>query len=282
MRRLVGDVTGLARVLGGNVAALYTVRVIANLPRIIRDKTLETADSSMRARSEYKVRYRSADLQVPGRCFPTIREMFARDVYMWPFALQIRPGITVIDLGCNEGFFSLFAAKRGAKVVAVDAQAGFRNFVMDNGRRNGCEECMDFEFALVGAGSGLFAEEHKRQSGSHFGGEPSSITMDELFARHSIAMVEFMKVDIEGAEFGLFSGSLDWLDRVSTIAMEVHATFGEPSKLVELLSTRGFQTIFANGDLIVQSSANPQDGYIYATRGSLLLAPSRGELPDGV
>jgi FkbM family methyltransferase len=49
------------------------------------------------------------------------------------------------------------------------------------------------------------------------------ITMDDLMRQFDISRVDLLKVDIEGAEKEVFgSGTTSWLDRVSTIAIELH------------------------------------------------------------
>ena len=53
-------------------------------------------------------------------------------------ALDIRPGETVIDLGCGSGFLSVIAAMRGAgRVYAVDIMPSAVELTLRNARRNG-------------------------------------------------------------------------------------------------------------------------------------------------
>ena len=71
------------------------------------------------------------------------------------------------------------------------------------------------------------------------------VSLDDLFAQESIAAVDLMKVDIQGAERLLIQGGQDALRRVSVLSMEVLfeplyqgcALFGE---LHELLRPLGF------------------------------------------
>lgn len=66
------------------------------------------------------------------------------------------------------------------------------------------------------------------------------ITMPTLYATFGIRGIDFLKVDIEGAERELFSGDLSWLLQVASLYIEVH--HGQPlmDSLLELFNTTGF------------------------------------------
>jgi len=54
-------------------------------------------------------------------------------------------------------------------------------------------------------------------------GDTPAITIPELMSRYGIDKLDLLKIDIEGAELELFSnGDLFWLERVTTIAIELH------------------------------------------------------------
>jgi hypothetical protein len=63
-----------------------------------------------------------------------------------------------------------------------------------------------------------------------------------LLARYSIDHVNFLNVDIEGAEFAVFRNS-EWLDGVEAVAMETHPLLGNVEKLVSIFVSRGFKVI---------------------------------------
>jgi FkbM family methyltransferase len=156
------------------------------------------------------VRTCSVKLTYPSRYFSAIREMYARNVYLRPPGFSIKAGDVVVDLGCNEGLFSVLAAKLGARVIAVDVQGGFAVPLREHLARNGCAGSVSFVHALVGAEAGLFAN---GGGGSHYTTVPPRRTMDEILA--DIDRVRLMKIDIEGSEFALFSGDrADWITKV--------------------------------------------------------------------
>ena len=76
-----------------------------------------------------------------------IREIWHENCYHTLGELQ--PGDVVVDLGANQGVFSLFAAQKGARVFAIEPDA--RNFevLLRNIERNGLEErIVPFNFAI--------------------------------------------------------------------------------------------------------------------------------------
>jgi FkbM family methyltransferase len=251
--RLEREVANVARVAGGRTAMRYAAAIAGALPQIIRSGTLTAADEAMHGRDDLLlVHVDGVRLMLPARCFAGMREMYARRVYVRPSGFQIRPGNTVIDLGCNQGLFTLFAAKIGASVIAVDAQAGFRESLSEHLKRNGCAERVTFVPALVGASAGLFADADVLSAGSHYTGLPKTVEVEELVA--DFDRVDFLKVDIEGAEFRIFCDDQPWISKVDKIAMEVHPEFGEPQRIIDWLSDAGFGVSTTN------------DGYIYAAR----------------
>ncbi len=193
--------------------------------------------------------------------------MYGRNVYLWPAGFAIRSGDVAVDLGSNAGFFSLLAARLGARVVSVDAQSSFRAVQAETLGLNGCADRVAFDLALVGGASGMFSDDATLHSGSHFGAEPRQTSMMELLAKHGVGRIDFLKIDIEGSEFSLFAQEIDWLSRVQKIAMEVHPSFGDPLVLVRLFRDHGFEAFMADNDLRRVSALPPPDGgYIYASR----------------
>jgi len=59
----------------------------------------------------------------------------------------------------------------------------------------------------------------ERQGG---GVQVRGMTMDTIIDRAGFERVDLMKVDVEGAEAGMFDAGSDWLDRVEALAVEFH------------------------------------------------------------
>jgi hypothetical protein len=87
------------------------------------------------------------------------------------------------------------------------------------------------------------------------------LSLNDLFAFCEIEDCDFLKVDVEGSEFGIFStASPETLQRIKTIAMEYHETgCGQGCELAGLLETAGFH-------VNLSPELNSDRGMIYAAR----------------
>lgn len=66
-----------------------------------------------------------------------------------------------------------------------------------------------------------------------------SISLDDLIRKYSIDNIDYLKMDIEGAEAAVFEGECRWLDVVKSINIEIH--HGLPmSFFIEKLTLHGF------------------------------------------
>lgn len=69
-----------------------------------------------------------------------------------------------------------------------------------------------------------------------------ALTVSTLLSRLGVARVDYVKVDIEGAEKGLLlDGDLAWLDRVGQIGIELHGGI-TPEDAAAVLRSRGMRT----------------------------------------
>jgi FkbM family methyltransferase len=233
------------------------------------------------AQRRFRARIFGAEIILPGSLFPIAREMYGRKAYFGLPSLRIRPGDSVVDLGANIGAFTLLAAKLGARVLAVEAQAGFIPLLRELVKQNGCEEKVFVEQALVG-GHGMLDEPGVLDVASHHSPDrpPRHFRMAELLDRHSLDRIEFLKIDIEGSEFDLLTRDNDWLRRVQKITMEVHTLFGNPAILVATLAKFGFRSALFSADARPVERISGEGGYLCAVRESQLpriAVPGRGQ-----
>jgi FkbM family methyltransferase len=205
------------------------------------------------------------DLEVAGEAFGLARELYGRRPYFAAPGFDLGRDDVVVDLGANAGLFTVLAAKLASRVVAVEAQSGYVAKLRENLARHGCSDQVAVEFAAVGAGAGLFGTGRLRRE-AHYSDEPRISTMDELVARHGLARIDFLKIDVEGSEFDLFAHDTGWLDVVDRLAMEVHTEFGSPAELAAALRARGFAVRLMEADMTHVARIAGTTGYVCAWR----------------
>lgn len=141
----------------------------------------------------------------------------------------IKPGDRVLDIGANIGIFARFAADRGAsKIYSFEpVQENFQLLSL-----NRPEQCEAHRLAISNTDNQSINIAYKADApgGSsifkHDNGvlqNVMSMSLDTLINNGIIEGVDFMKMDIEGAEVHAFRGISDAnLSKIRCIAMEMH------------------------------------------------------------
>jgi FkbM family methyltransferase len=202
------------------------------------------------------------------------REMYCRNVYL-------RHGMTmptsgwVVDLGANQGLFSVWAALTGARVVAVDAQQGYAAEIRRLAAHNGVADRVHVEIAVAGgvtpAGSsaGMVADDEVWSATSHGSPtRPASMSVPQLMSAYLISRIGLLKADIEGGEFGLLAAGedLSWLRLVDQFVLEVHPRFGDVAALARRLRRHGFVINLCDNDHREVAATSDRVNYAYCRR----------------
>jgi FkbM family methyltransferase len=161
-------------------------------------------------------------------------------VFLWdgyridlPFVPQ-----TILDLGGNVGLASAWFASQyqSAKIVIVEPdQANFAVLLKNFEHRNGVS-CIR---AAVGSKDGFAKCENPSVLSHSFrfvesdaGGEIPVLSIRSIMKVANSELPDFIKIDVEGAEEGLFSEESlrgEWLPSAKAIAVEIHS---EAARLV--------------------------------------------------
>ena len=140
----------------------------------------------------------------------------------------LRPGMTFVDIGANEGLFSLFAARRvgsAGRVVAIEPSSRERRQLERNVGRNRLGNVTIVPHALGSeAGSARLHIAAKLHGGHntfgdfvHEGASAAATeevlveTFDALARRLALGRVDAVKIDVEGAELKVLNGMRDVL-----------------------------------------------------------------------
>jgi FkbM family methyltransferase len=180
----------------------------------------------------FKSRVLSTDLFIR-TAGPTDYQVFKYvfiDIYHVPFR-QLPAQPVILDLGSNVGFTCVHYASLfpGAKIYGYELDVNNYQVALKN-----INELPTIHITNKGIGyaGGVFYYESQQQSDAFqlteaktpTSKEVSVIPLSEVLNEKVIPYVDFMKMDIEGAEIDIFDkGDLSWLNRVTRLHMEIHS-----------------------------------------------------------
>jgi FkbM family methyltransferase len=156
----------------------------------------------------------------------------------------LRPGDTFIDVGANEGYFTVLAADRvgdGGKVIALEPQSRLQSVLRENLRVNRCTNVELLPQALGDAPGQLELRLapalRSGSSGFYYHGrfsdgrEMVTVTTLDLLCDHlGTAPVRLLKLDCEGAELSILRGAQGLLaaQRFDFLSIDYHPTIAGP------------------------------------------------------
>lgn len=195
------------------------------------------------------------DLLGAGMWFiPQIYERHERQL----FCQALRPGCTVLDLGANIGIYTLLAAKRRARVFAVEPDPNNAQLLRHHVSINGFDSTVTI-FAVA-------ASDHEHRVGLHRNptnsGGSTVISGDEVQARTldslNLPSIDLCKMDIEGSETAALRGMRETLQR--SPSMKLLIEYNAQALQPELLPTvrRYFSHISVAGRKKELSGAPPE------------------------
>ena len=179
-------------------------------------------------------------------------------------AALLRPGMTVIDVGANEGLYSVFASRRVGpmgQVIAIEPSlresarierncalnrinnVRIRRLALSDSERAGVLNLADPRH--TGHNSlGQFLAPHIRSAGQQ---PVELVRLDQLVFQEQLASIDVVKIDVEGAELAVLRGGEKTLLEYRPVLMlefteETLADHGASTrKIVEFLEGIGYE-----------------------------------------
>jgi FkbM family methyltransferase len=203
--------------------------------------------------ARFKVRVNTSDILV-------VWEIWRAKVYD-DVRIPISAGDIVVDMGAHIGAFAVRAARlahRG-QVYAYEASAKNYALLTENRQLNGLKN-LHIENSAISdrcgelplytpAGNSILGS--LLQETSSFKEMVQSTTFSAIIAEHALEQVDFLKVDVEGAEFDiLFDCSDETFAKIRHLVIEYHDFEGGKRShldLVNLLNLHGFKVVVEKG-----------------------------------
>jgi len=247
--------------------------VLRHAPTIARERKFYSADRDMQGILRFDLLGRDLTVDVDainttaGNGYAFLREFFVRKIYFREFKrLSFE---TCLDLGCNTGVVtSLLKQLAGSqgKVFGIDPHT-----YPDNAFRSRLDTLPGIKIhqgVLCGESLRHDSAALRAMCDPYDFDSNLAITVEELMKTYGLQHIDFLKMDIEGAEFAIFRDSVRWLDGVDNLAMEVHNTVGAPEEIIQRLQQQGFRVKWLDDGGYPIDPRNA--GYIYASKiGSL-------------
>jgi FkbM family methyltransferase len=170
-----------------------------------------------------------------------VREVWVEETYRPPVEIPLG---TVVDLGTNIGLTTLWYAVHGAsRLRCVEPMPANIALARRNLTQNGFSA--ELVQAAIGPedGTAHFHADPRYSTRGHVDEagelEVPVVSMSTLLA--DLDRVDLLKVDVEGAEIGLFRAELSWLAKVNAIIIEFDR--GDPRELAPLIEAQGFRYV---------------------------------------
>ena len=212
----------------------------------------------------------------------------------------LKPGMTFLDAGANEGLYTVFASRcvgETGRVLAFEPSA--REFARLEGNIavNGLRNVKLYSAALADQDAGasllIAASEHSGQNTlgafSHDGVAEASREqvavrrLDILLAEEGLRGLDVLKIDVEGAETRLLSGAMETLRRFRpALLLEINEAAlwkqgSSAAELVGLLESLDYKTI-----AFEETTGLPAPCEGKTREGNILCLPREKELPEEV
>jgi FkbM family methyltransferase len=187
----------------------------------------------------------------------------------------LRPGDTVIDIGANQGFFSCYAASKGASVYAFEPFPESFSRLQHNTERNGFSPRVTASQAAVssstgktlmwctdylGGGANTLVEAHLKSIPEAIQTkiDVDTVSIDSILSEIQ-GQIRLCKIDCEGAEYAILS-SLSNPSKIDSFAIEYHPGAYRLRDLVAIMVNWGTHQI----------SFAKTSHMLYAVRNSIL------------
>ena len=226
--------------------------------------------SGIRKREQFVFRLaHGVEAEVPRAMLFTFKELFFTDDYFRGLPrgrFGDRP-LTVIDVGANVGYFSLYVFARfpGSRVIAFEPiESNFR-LLEANRERNAKQDWTLVQQAVYSSSGPLVLtmapEDEFTTDATIFdnarGNQEISVdavTLEDILKSNVPGVVDYLKLDCEGAEYDVLYGCPPELfERIGTIVVETHPGRAEnqnKAALERYLTSVGYTTKTDNGPFI--------------------------------
>jgi FkbM family methyltransferase len=224
---------------------------------------------------EFPVRGEMSELKDYGEFIYILSEQFVSEIYEKHY--NIKKGQVIVDIGANIGIFAVKAAKKvgeSGKIIAIEPEKRNLEFLKKNVEANNLNNVIIIpegvwskrtakKLFLRGMGGHSFF----RRSESY--DDMNLDTLDNILKDLDIEKINFIKMDIEGAEIEALKGANTTLKKKTSLAISgYHKINGIPTykAIISLLKKKGFSVTPVKCTSPNTYYKNEEDLIIYASK----------------
>jgi FkbM family methyltransferase len=186
------------------------------------------------------------------------KEIFVEECYTRSNFFRPRRWHTVLDLGANIGSFAIYLQwrARGIRVHCFEPAEETRNRLEQNIRINNLDKHVSVYPLAVSDRPGVAYLKQARKTGVRslfenkhsigVGEEVECISLQQALDQCGVDRVDFLKVDVEGAEIEVFEGACGRIwNRIERVALEFHDVHraGCRNRVLHVLRANGFNRL---------------------------------------
>jgi FkbM family methyltransferase len=165
-----------------------------------------------------------------------------------------KEGDVVVDIGAHIGLYTIISSKRvgpNGKVIAIEAHPGNFQMLNHNIKLNRLNNVIPFNYIAYSKEMDLVLAEYARMLGGdvkdrHRTAAIHVNTLDNLLQQNGINEVNWMKIDVEGAELEVLRGAHNILSKSEDISVliEIHGISHLYKPTMEILNLYNFKIEF--------------------------------------
>jgi FkbM family methyltransferase len=177
-----------------------------------------------------------------------VDEVLRRNEYMVWGELEIKKGDVVIDCGAHIGCFTKYASLKEANVIAIEPE--YENFALLKENTEGFDNLKIINAVLYNGKKARFLVDSKRSDlhkVDRKGKLVNTIKLDSIVDFFKIKRIDFLKMDIEGAEYEVLKGFKN-ITKVRQLSIEWHYGSVALSRLIIFLDKKGLTTTYLAGN----------------------------------
>jgi FkbM family methyltransferase len=173
------------------------------------------------------------------------------------FKELVKPSMTFLDVGAGVGSYSIPAAKRGLKVIAIERDPISFQLLLENAKLNDVKLEM-FNIAAYDRKCKLIIQPYVSLRRERFKIVVEAMPIDDLGITPDV-----VKIDVDGAEIHVLRGSLNTLRKARWIFIELRpSTLKEALRIFKGLNKRGnfVEHLYTSGiGLLIRPRVKPSD-----------------------